>query len=112
MLITTKYACKIPLAFEDDLDPFVKRDLKPVLYQSPTLYNKCHQLCGLVEIENRIFLLDSFGAIYETSLDEEFEAYNPNLQKKDELYFKKNDQFQFTYDVLDVSKIYNQLINN
>jgi hypothetical protein len=55
------------------------------------LYNKCHQLCGLVAVDNRIFLLDSFGAIYETSEDEKFAPYDPSFKKREVLYFEKNE---------------------
>ena len=59
---------KIPLDFENDLDVFVKKNLKPQMYQSPTLYEKT-SLSGVVLNNNtdEIYLIDCLGGLYQSS---------------------------------------------
>ena len=57
-------------------------------------------------------MLDTFGALYETQIEKKFEPFNPNLKKEDDLSFLINDEVKFTYDLLDVTAVYEALIES
>jgi hypothetical protein len=59
-----------------------------------------------VELTGSTFILDNFGAIYESQAQKVFPPYKLNLTKEDCLSFQINDEVLFTYDVLDVSQVY------
>lgn len=61
-----------------------------------------------MELTGSTFILDNFGAIYEsqTQAQKMFPPYKLNLTKEDCLSFQINDEVLFTYDVLDVSQVY------
>lgn len=103
LLLTTKYVCKVPLALTHELDPFTRKDLKPFLYQTPTFYSDRQTLSGLVHYNGRIFVLDTLGAVYETSREHKFPSFKTSLEKQDQLSFKINNEVLFTYDLLDVT---------
>jgi len=48
IVLTQKLCTKVPLDFENDLDPLIRNDLKPKLYQTPTLYQNGVNLAGLL----------------------------------------------------------------
>ena len=60
---------KIPLDFENDLDVFVKKNLKPQMYQSPTLYEKT-SLSGVVLNNNtdEIYLIDCIKNMFISAM--------------------------------------------
>ena len=94
------------MTLNHELDPYIRKDLKPFLYQTPAFYSVNHQLSGLVQFKSRIFVQDTFGALYETSADKKFPEFKTNLAKEDQLSFKVNEDVHFTYDLLDVSEVY------
>ena len=57
-------------------------------------------------------MLDTFGALYETQTEKKFEPFNPNLKKEDDLSFLINDEVKFTYDLLDVTAVYEALVES
>ncbi len=53
-----------------------------------------------------MFVLDTFGALYETQTKKEFPPFCVNLKKDDDLCFEMNGKLHYTYDVLDVTAVY------
>lgn len=93
MLISPKLAVKIPLGFENDLDCYVKKDLRPLLLQTPTLYSNIHLISGVIIKDSDIYLSDTLGSLYLTSLTPlEVNYENPIVMAKDILKFTKNEQ--------------------
>lgn len=55
-------------------------------------------------------MIDSFGALYETTTEEKFEAFKQNLKQEDNLSLKINEEVKFTFDLLNVTEVYNALV--
>lgn len=102
--------CRVPLTLTHELDPYIRKDLKPFLFQTPTFYNKSHQLNGLAPVNNKIYVLDTFGALYETGSEQTFPAFESKLVKEDQLTFEVNGEMHFTYDLLNVEEVYDSLM--
>jgi len=70
IILTQKLCTKVPLDFENDLDALIRKDLKPQLYQTPTLYQNGVNLAGLIITStgaDTILLVDQRGGLYQTS---------------------------------------------
>lgn len=102
--------CRVPLNFTHELDPYTRKDLKPFLYQTPSLYDHNHLLNGLITVEGKIFVIDTFGALYETQKEKKFEPFESRLIKEDKLSFSINEEVKFTYDLLNVQEVYDALV--
>lgn len=57
-------------------------------------------------------MIDTFGALYETSTETKFEAFKQNLKQEDNLSFKINEEVKFTFDLLNVTEVYNALVQS
>ncbi len=55
-------------------------------------------------------MIDTFGALYETTNETKFGAFKQNLKQEDNLSFKINEEVKFTFDLLNVTEVYNALV--
>ena len=67
IILTQKLCTKVPLDFDNDLDALIRKDLKPQLYQTPTLYQNGVNLAGLLinaTGADVILVVDQRGGLY------------------------------------------------
>jgi len=69
-------------------------------------------LNGLAIADGSVYIIDTFGALYETTTEKKFEPFKQNLKQQDNLSFIINEEVKFTFDLLDVTEVYNALVSS